>query len=84
MVQRRRLVIMLGTALVIAAARAAAHGGGLDKQGCHRDGKNGGYHCHKGELAGQSFPSKEAAQQALQWGGRNGGDVTDSTVTGRR
>jgi hypothetical protein len=63
-------MIMLGTALVVAAGRAAAHGGGLDKQGCHQDRKNGGYHCHKRELAGQSFPSKEAAQKALQGPGK--------------
>ena len=61
---------LLVTTLVIAAARAAAHGGGLDKQGCHRDGKNGNYHCHKGKAAGQSFPSKDAAQKALQGAGK--------------
>jgi len=38
----------------------------LDKLGCHRDRKNGGYHCHKGRLPGPSFPSKEAARKALQ------------------
>jgi hypothetical protein len=30
---------------------AAAHGGGLDKNGCHHDRKNGGYHCHRGAPA---------------------------------
>jgi hypothetical protein len=29
---------------------------------CHHDRTNGGYHCH----AEQSFPSKEAAQMALE------------------
>ena len=24
-----------------------AHGGGLNKDGCHNDRKNGGYHCHR-------------------------------------
>jgi hypothetical protein len=61
---------MLGMALVVAAGRAAAHGGGLDKRGCHQDRKNGGYHCHTGNLAGQSFPSKEDAQKALHGGGK--------------
>ena len=23
------------------------HGGGLDQNGCHRDRKRGGYHCHR-------------------------------------
>ena len=36
-------------ACVLALAGAAgAHGGGLDKNGCHHDRKNGGYHCHRG------------------------------------
>lgn len=25
---------------------ASAHSGGTDKNGCHRDHKTGGYHCH--------------------------------------
>lgn len=45
---------------------ALAHGGGLDGQGCHHNRKAGGYHCHRGPLAGQSFQSKEEATQALQ------------------
>ena len=35
-------------ALVIASQVAAAHGGGLNAEGCHHDHKNGGYHCHRG------------------------------------
>jgi hypothetical protein len=65
-IQRRRMLVMLRAALVMAAAPARAHGGGRDKLGCHHDRKNGGYHCHTGKLAGQSFPSKEAAQKALE------------------
>lgn len=35
-------------ALIIAAASlsAFAHSGGTDKNGCHRDHKTGGFHCH--------------------------------------
>lgn len=35
-------------ALLIAAASlsAFAHSGGTDKNGCHRDHKTGGFHCH--------------------------------------
>lgn len=32
---------------VVVSGTAYAHPGGLDKQGCHRDKKNGGYHCHR-------------------------------------
>ena len=27
---------------------AVAHGGGLDKKGCHTNRKTGDYHCHRG------------------------------------
>lgn len=27
---------------------ASAHGGGLNAEGCHKDRKRGGYHCHGG------------------------------------
>ena len=37
---------------------ALAHGGGLDKFGCHHNKNLGGYHCHRGKFAGQSFSSK--------------------------
>jgi hypothetical protein len=45
-----------------------AHSGGLDIHGCHHDRINGGYHCHRGLLAGKSFESRQemlAAQEAL-------------------
>ena len=35
-----------------------AHGGGLDGYGCHQDHKHGGYHCHRGLLAGTAFASR--------------------------
>lgn len=42
-----------------------AHGGGLDGQGCHHNRKAGGYHCHRGPLAGKFFQSKAEAARAL-------------------
>jgi hypothetical protein len=42
-----------------------AHGGGLDSNGCHNDRQRGGYHCHRGPLAGQSFGSATEARAAL-------------------
>ena len=44
------------TVLLLLATPALAHGGGLDKNGCHRDGDSGGYHCHDptpGEMHGR-------------------------------
>ncbi len=45
---------------------AIAHGGGLDSLGCHHNKKQGGYHCHRGQLAGQDFSSKAEALKVLQ------------------
>lgn len=46
-------------------APAIAHGGGLDAYGCHHNRKAGGYHCHRGPLAGQAFASKDAMLREL-------------------
>lgn len=55
------------TLLLASAPRlAVAHGGGLDSLGCHNDRKAGVYHCHRGPLAGQTFPNKAAALKALE------------------
>lgn len=41
------LKLALAEAMLISCAlTASAHGGGTDKNGCHHDRKNGGYHCH--------------------------------------
>ena len=64
---------MRGTTFVVAAIAATifstsayAHGGGLDGLGCHHNRKAGGYHCHRGPLAGQHFNSKDEATRALR------------------
>lgn len=45
---------------------AFPHGGGLDSYGCHHNRKQGGYHCHRGQFAGQSFGSKDEMLQQLK------------------
>ena len=45
---------------------ARLYGGGLDAYGCHNNRKTGGYHCHRGILAGESFSSKEEMLQKLK------------------
>ena len=52
--------------VLIFPATIAAHSGGLDAYGCHHDRKAGGYHCHRGSLAGQSFASKAEMKKALK------------------
>jgi len=56
----------LAALLILIPFSALAHGGGLDKQGCHHNRKEGGYHCHRGPQAGQAFSSKAEAQRAIQ------------------
>ena len=43
------------SAFLVTTVTVRAHGGGLYSHGCHHDRKHGGYHCHQGPLAGQSF-----------------------------
>ncbi|NOV24745.1 YHYH domain-containing protein [Cupriavidus necator] len=39
---------MFGLGCTLVAGAAAAHGGGLDAEGCHTNHKTGEYHCHRG------------------------------------
>jgi len=50
--------LYLGLFCAVLTAPAYPHGGGLDTYGCHNNRKAGGYHCHRGPLAGESFSSR--------------------------
>lgn len=56
---------VLVSALLLAAGSAAAHNGGLDKNGCHNNNKLKTYECHQGALKDQSFKSKDEADKKL-------------------
>jgi hypothetical protein len=65
--KRIALVILLCAALVASLALTGrlinpqaviAHGGGVDRYGCHRKNKAGNYHCHRGPCAGTTFKSQ--------------------------
>jgi endonuclease YncB( thermonuclease family) len=58
-------VVLFLAATLLAAPQVFAHGGGLDGMGGHHNRKLGGYHFHRGPLAGQSFPSKADAAAAM-------------------
>lgn len=45
--------------LLFIANTVSAHRGGYDEYGCHHDRVHGGYHCHRGSLAGKFFVSQE-------------------------
>lgn len=74
-----KLIILLLLALPVVMGNAWAHGGGLNKDGCHNNRKTGDYHCHRGASppaqAGQRYqpanslaPSSYAAPQGLRSG----------------
>jgi hypothetical protein len=60
----KRLLLFASLGLLIAPV-AVSHGGKLDSLGCHHDRQRGGYHCHRGVLAGRNFASKAEALKAL-------------------
>jgi len=60
---RSGIVCLLG---LLISTPAFAHGGGLDGYGCHHNRKAGGYHCHRGVIAGQSFASKDEMLEAMR------------------
>jgi hypothetical protein len=69
-VRTRRLRSWIAAAFVWAVAtalapEAVAHDGDLDGQGCHHGRQLGGYHCHRGPLAGRSFAAESEARKAL-------------------
>ena len=53
--------------LLLAAAwplAAAAHGGGLNAEGCHNNRKTGDYHCHRAARSTPTRPASRAAPSA--------------------
>ena len=54
------------TTVLLSAGPLHAHSGGLDAYGCHHNRKHGGYHCHRGPLAGQSYASKQEMLNTLE------------------
>ena len=57
--------LVASSVVLLLVSDAHAHGGGLDDLGCHHNRLAGGYHCHRGPLAGRSFASKAEAVLAL-------------------
>ena len=85
---------LIGLMLLVLPAMAGndwAHGGGLNKEGCHNDRKNGGYHCHRGSTpapverryqpANQLAPANYAAP-ARSPGGRAFANCSEARAAG--
>jgi hypothetical protein len=60
---------VVGASLIAIATCSAdpalAHGGGLDRHGCHHDRKRGGYHCHRGNASPPSSPLDTAPARGI-------------------
>ena len=52
-------MLLLMLCYITLPAVMLAHGGGIDRYGCHKDNKAGDYHCHRGPCAGKTFSSQE-------------------------
>ncbi|MDP2087311.1 MAG: excalibur calcium-binding domain-containing protein [Gemmobacter sp.] len=62
MIRGASLVGLTVAALVMAAPVVLAHPGGLNAQGCHRDRKNGGSHCHGAATPRTTAPSRQGGE----------------------
>lgn len=69
-----KLFFVVGLIVALRITPAGAHGGGLDSNGGHNNRKTGGYHYHRGPMAGQSYTSKTEATAAPNEKG-NAGDT---------
>ena len=61
MTRTSRLPLALCAGLLAAYVPAAAHEGGLDRNGCHYDRSSGGYHCHRNTNEISPNPDQKAA-----------------------
>ncbi len=86
-----KLIGLMLLVLPAVAGSAWAHGGGLNKDGCHNDRKNGGYHCHRAsspaptersyQPKNQLAPSNYAAPQRSP-GGRAFANCSEARAAG--
>lgn len=60
------LSLLVPVLTLVSVGEALAHGSGLDAYGCHHNRKLGGYHSHRGPLAGRAFTSKDEMLRTLK------------------
>ena len=66
----RLAIVLLVSALALPHV-ATAHGGGLNKEGCHNNRKTGDYHCHGGASVPRSSPANNLAPARAASPGRS-------------
>lgn len=64
--QRLVFAVLLVVTSLLFAPDVSAHGGGLDRYGCHNDRRNGGYHCHRGGVGDGSSSSGRRSSSIAQ------------------
>lgn len=62
----RRFCLLIASVVILAAEGAHAHGGGLNKDGCHNNRKTGDYHCHRGPARNTPAPRYQPQRLAPQ------------------
>ena len=51
-------IFLFSICILIVPIAAHAHGGGLNKEGCHNNRQTGDYHCHRGAKARPQAPAE--------------------------
>lgn len=62
------LTVVAALFSAVCVSSAAAHPGGLNKEGCHNNRKTGDYHCHGGSAHRQLPPAERAQAQPASAG----------------
>ena len=78
----RRYLLWLTITIISVCAWSVflyAYSGGLAPYGYRNDRKAGGFHCHRGPFAGQSFATKDETLRKLQ--AEKPGDIDTSKKT---
>lgn len=60
---KRFLLVILSIFAVGSSSLIFAHGGGLNKDGCHNNRKTGEYHCHRSNPASNVSPTQVKSVQ---------------------
>ena len=61
---------LAASAWLAAPTPAAAHGGGLNRDGCHNERRTGGYHCHRARSGGPAVRTPRRRTRSYRRGRR--------------
>lgn len=75
------MILAATCVLILLGNEALAHGGGLDRHGCHRETATGGYHCHRGTTPPPP-PDSDTPGESEGESGKQKDDKVDWTLIG--